>query len=59
MDEVANSGRTILFVSHNMGAIKSLCHKAILIKQGQVEMIGPSAKVVEHYLATTQHHAEV
>lgn len=58
MDEVANSGRTILFVSHNMGAIKSLCHKAILIKQGQVEMIGPSAKVVEHYLATTQHHAE-
>ncbi len=58
MDEVANSGRTILFVSHNMGAIKSLCSKAILIKQGQVEMIGPSAQIVEHYLATTQTHTE-
>ena len=32
MDEVTKSGRTILFVSHNMGAIRSLCQKAILYR---------------------------
>ncbi|MBL8158822.1 ABC transporter ATP-binding protein, partial [bacterium] len=62
MDEVSQSGRTILFVSHNMGAVKSLCQKAILLNKGTIQTIGPSAKVVEEYLAnaytTTEKHRE-
>ncbi len=53
MDEVTKSGRTILFVSHNMGAIRSLCQKAILLQNGQVVMQDDSAKVIEHYLTST------
>lgn len=53
MDEVTKSGRTILFVSHNMGAIRSLCQRAILLKNGQVVMQDDSAKVIEHYLSST------
>jgi len=50
MDEVSKSGRTILFVSHNMGAVTNLCTKAILLRKGQIAMIDNSSKVVEQYL---------
>lgn len=50
MDEVSKSGRTILFVSHNMGAVNNLCTKAVLLRKGQIAMIDSSAKVVEQYL---------
>jgi lipopolysaccharide transport system ATP-binding protein len=36
MSEVARGGRTVLFVSHNMGAIRSLCTKAIVLRSGKV-----------------------
>ena len=36
MEDIANQGRTVLFVSHNMGAIKSLCTGAILIESGRI-----------------------
>lgn len=44
-----NEGRTVLFVSHNMGIINQLCEKCILLKNGEVEMIGDSAKVTLAY----------
>jgi len=53
MDEVAHSGRTILFVSHNLGAVKSLCQKAILLKDGKIELNDDASKTVEHYLSHT------
>ncbi len=53
MDEVAHSGRTIIFVSHNLGAVKSLCQRAILLRDGQIAMIDDSAKIVEQYLSYT------
>lgn len=50
MDEVTKKeGRTILFVSHNMAAIKNLCNKCILLKNGQMEAIGETEEVVEKY----------
>lgn len=36
MEDVSKSGRTILFVSHNMGAVKTLCNKGVLIKNGEL-----------------------
>lgn len=43
-------GRTILFVSHNMSALLSLCNRAILLERGQLKMDGPVEAVVNKYL---------
>jgi lipopolysaccharide transport system ATP-binding protein len=51
MGEVAAGGRTVLFVSHNMGLIQALCRTALLLDSGRVEQLGPTAKVVARYLA--------
>jgi len=48
-DVSVNDGRTVLFVSHNMDAVRSLCNRAILMQQGMVNMIGPVADVVSKY----------
>lgn len=51
MKEVSKGGgRTVLFVSHNMTSIKSLCSSAILLEQGQIVMRGPTEDVIEGYL---------
>ncbi|MEK7213784.1 MAG: ABC transporter ATP-binding protein [Patescibacteria group bacterium] len=51
MEEVTRKqGRTILFVSHNMAAIQSLCKKCILIEKGKIKMIGNTDEIVNQYL---------
>ena len=51
MGEVSKGeGRTVLFVSHNMAAVKELCSKGIFLKNGKVEMTGPSNILVNKYL---------
>ena len=58
MREVSRGeGRTVLFVSHNMASIRSLCKNGVLLKDGMVDFRGPIDDVVERYLCanTTQH----
>jgi lipopolysaccharide transport system ATP-binding protein len=43
-------GRTVLFVSHNMGAVKNLCNQALLMEQGTLKYSGPTADIIERYL---------
>lgn len=51
MKEVSlEGGRTVLFVSHNMTSIKSLCGSAFLLDQGQIVMQGQTDSVIEGYL---------
>ena len=50
MGTIARGGRTIVFVSHNLGLIHRLCGRAILLRQGQVQRDGPSADVIPAYL---------
>lgn len=45
-----DSGRTVLFVSHNMQAISSLCSRAILLEKGRIADSGPASDVVSRYL---------
>lgn len=52
MKDVARSKRTILFVSHNMTAIQSLCQRVIWLHNGTVRMDGPTDEVVRAYLST-------
>ena len=53
MDEVSKSGRTVIFVSHNMGAVRSLCEEAILIDGGRLVMSGKPGDVISHYLSAS------
>lgn len=52
MESVSKEGRTILFVSHNMGAVKSLCTRAIMLNQGRIMLDADVAATVERYLST-------
>jgi lipopolysaccharide transport system ATP-binding protein len=55
MREVSQTtGRTILFVSHNMQAITNLCTKGIWLQHGKMKAIGEAAEVVNQYLSDTQ-----
>ncbi len=50
MDQVRRSGRTILFVSHNMATIENLCPRTIVFREGKIAYIGPSKEAVKFYL---------
>ena len=50
MSEVASSGRSVLFVSHNMAAVQSLCDRAVLLDEGRVLGSGPVPDVIARYL---------
>jgi lipopolysaccharide transport system ATP-binding protein len=50
-DVASKEGRTVLFVSHNMGAVQQLCQKSILISEGRVLLAGDSDKVIKRYLS--------
>lgn len=56
MSEVAGGGRTVLFVSHNMGAVRSLCSRAIVIANGKIIATAPAAQAVEMYLQSSTAH---
>ena len=49
MDEVSKSGRTVVFVSHNLGAVKKLCDRGVLLKAGKLELIADIDKVILEY----------
>lgn len=51
MDEVSRHGRTILFVSHNMAAIRQLCQKALVINRGQIIFQGDTSEGIDFYLS--------
>lgn len=54
MGEVTKShGRTVLFVSHNMGAVQSICSRTMLLEKGQVKAIGDTYKITQGYLSDT------
>lgn len=50
MSQVAHDGRTVLFVSHNIGSVSALCQKAIRLEQGQIAAAGDVRSVTESYL---------
>ena len=51
MADVAHEGRTVLFVSHNLGAISALSTRSVLLGEGRVVADGPTQAVVERYLS--------
>ncbi len=54
MNDVAtNSGRTVLFVSHNMNSVRALCKSGVVLKNGMVEMMGTADECVDFYMGTS------
>jgi lipopolysaccharide transport system ATP-binding protein len=56
MESITSEGRTILFVSHNMSAIKNLCSRAVLLKEGEVVSTGNTEKVIDEYMNVYKNH---
>ena len=54
MSSIANTGRTILFVSHNMAVIQKLCTKTILLQKGKLLLDGATQDVISSYLKLLQ-----
>lgn len=50
MGEVAKGGRTVLFVSHNMGAVKQLCNRSVLLEKGEIKAIDKTEEIIKKYL---------
>ena len=53
MLDLKSSGKTMVFVTHNMGDVKKLCDRAVWIYEGKVKMDGETKKVCEEYIRTT------
>jgi lipopolysaccharide transport system ATP-binding protein len=53
MNDVASEGRTVLFVSHNMAAVQSLCRRVVWLNEGRIIEDGPTRSAVSHYLKTS------
>jgi lipopolysaccharide transport system ATP-binding protein len=56
MGDVAKTGRTVLFVSHNMSQIARLCQTCVLLDQGRIRKIGDVASVTSEYLKSDSGH---
>lgn len=55
MGEAGKEGRTVLFVSHNMGAVKSMCNKGLMLSKGEIKRIGDINEVVNEYFSEGYH----
>lgn len=52
MEDVSKNGRTILFVSHNMASMKTLCNRGVLIEKGNITADGEMGTTIEKYLTS-------
>ncbi len=57
-DISAGGGRTVLFVSHNMGSVKMLCSNCLLLKNGRIKNVGQSDQIVNEYITETDELQE-
>jgi lipopolysaccharide transport system ATP-binding protein len=53
MDDVRNLGRTVIFVSHNMGTVRTLCTSVIFLRKGEIQAIGDTSSIVQFYTKST------
>ncbi|HEU5292732.1 MAG TPA: ABC transporter ATP-binding protein [Cyclobacteriaceae bacterium] len=57
MEDVSKSGRTILFVSHNLSAMAQLCQRSLLLKSGKLMMLDQTNRVIDQYIAQSRDNS--
>jgi lipopolysaccharide transport system ATP-binding protein len=57
MEKVAGEGRTVLFVSHNLTAVRKLCPRSMLLSQGHKVLEGPTGDVISEYVSSVRSEA--
>ena len=57
-DVSKGEGRTVLFVSHNMAAVRSLCQKGVVLRDGMTDFIGTADEAISHYLESSSVQSE-
>ena len=57
MKEVGKGGRTVLFVSHTMGAVENLCSRVVVLKRGSVSFVGSANDGIEFYISELSQRA--
>ncbi|MBQ6308713.1 MAG: ABC transporter ATP-binding protein [Prevotella sp.] len=57
-DVSKGDGRTVLFVSHNMAAVRSLCQRGVVLRDGMTDFIGTADEAIDHYLNSATSHIE-
>ena len=58
MDDISTEGRTIIFVSHQMHMIESLCSQSFLMQKGKIQAFGKTKEIVRSYVSLTHHNKE-
>lgn len=59
MQKVSESGRTVIFVSHNMGAVAGLCTRCVLLSDGQLADAGETRRIIDRYIQSSPETGEV
>jgi lipopolysaccharide transport system ATP-binding protein len=61
MDEVSRSGRTVMFVSHNLGSLAQICNKGLLLHKGELKSFGAIKDTIDQYtkLAAQDSHVNI
>ena len=59
MQEVTGRGRTVLFVSHNMSAIRRLCHRVILLENGKIIYKGDENKAIDKFISISEQNGDI
>ncbi len=58
MQDVANAGRTVLFVSHNMAAVENLCERGVVLESGEVKFVGKQTDAISFYLENVNKNTD-
>lgn len=58
-DVSKGEGRTVLFVSHNMAAVRNLCHTGVFLENGKIKKIGDAGEIVDTYLSEQRSNAKI
>lgn len=56
VQDIAESGRTVIFVSHNLAAVENLCRRGVVLRQGRVSFVGNQTDAISHYLDDVGTH---
>lgn len=58
VQDVAQAGRTVLFVSHNMAAVENLCARGVVLEKGEVIFTGEKSEAISHYMESVSKNLD-